>query len=155
MRYYVRLVQGKGLASRLIEFKESDWVSHVELVECNDDDIPNLVLSSRYPGGVAYRRYNDYPVVRDLWFTPSSVQAEWAWRSMEKLIGRKYDWIDIFGIGLAKDWHTDERYICSEAVAWAFEDAGYPLFNTDEQVRRITPAHFLLTPLLSRYKVVR
>ena len=148
--YFVRLVQGRGFNARLIEFKGSDWPSHVELLETDSYDHPIRVLGSRYPAGIAYRGYNDYPVNRDVWFKhPFTSQA---WVSLEKLLGHKYDLLDIFGIGFDEDWHMDGHYICSEAVAWAFEDAGHPLFNPEEEVRRIMPVHFLLALDLVRYR---
>jgi hypothetical protein len=157
MKYYVRLVQGKGIISNLIEFKESDWPSHVELVECDDKDNPIHVLGSRYPEGIKLTGYDAYALNKDVWYghdyAPSCVEN--AWKEMRKLIGRKYNLIDIFGIALDEDWHTDGRYICSEAVAFSFENSGNPLFNTDERVRRITPANFLLTPFLKQNKVVK
>jgi hypothetical protein len=154
VKYFVRLVRGKGLISRIIEFKESDWPSHAEIVETDDADNPIRVLSSRYPGGVAIRGYNDYPVLRDEWFQHRDPQAcQLAWVTLETIIGRQYDLLDIFGIGFATDWHADGRYICSEAVAWAFERCGYPIFNPDEAVRRIMPSHFLLARDLQFYNV--
>jgi hypothetical protein len=156
MNYYVRVVQGKGLVSRLIEFKESEWPSHVELLECYSDDSPVRVLSSRYPAGVAIRRYDEYPIQKEQWFRHSIPEAcQAAWRKLETIIGRKYDLVDIFGIGFAQDWHTDGRYICSEAVAWAFEKAVFPIFPPDVPVRRIMPSHFLLAWRLSLHKVVK
>jgi hypothetical protein len=170
-KYYIRLVEGKGFLSALIDFKESDWVSHVELLQTDDSDVPIRVLSSRYPRGVQYRGYNDYPVCHDAWYTvklPSDA-CERAWKTMETLIGLKYDLKDIFGIGLNTDWHADKHFICSEAVAWAFERIGCPLFSTVTAmsvslhpefspymaVRRIWPRDFLLTRVASVYKVVK
>jgi len=153
MNYYVRLVQGKGLISRLIEFKESEWPSHVELLETDQDDVPTRVLGSRYPSGIQIRGYHDFPVRRDRWYKHAwDMEAcATAWAELERLIGRKYDLRDIFGLAMGTDWHQDGRYICSEAVAWAFEKAEYPLFNLTEPVRRIMPAHFLLAQDLRRY----
>jgi hypothetical protein len=168
LKYFIRLVQGKELVSKLIEFKQSDWPSHVELVETDDYDIPLRVLSSRYPRGVQYRGYFDYPVLHDCWYSvrvPSDA-CERAWLAMQKLIGQKYDLRDIFGIGMNMDWHADNRFICSEAVAWAFERIGVPLFSTSSAmsvelhfspysaVKRIWPRDFLLTRVASLYKVV-
>src|ERR1700729_1757096 len=101
MRYYVRLVQGKGLVSRLIEFHSADWPSHVELLRTDDMDVPIDVLSSRYPGGVKIRGYNDYPVVIDRWYKADC--TELAWTAMTTIIGSKYDIFDIFGISFDTD----------------------------------------------------
>jgi hypothetical protein len=163
VKHFIRLVQGKGFVSRLIEFRtSSDWPTHVELVATTDDDVPSYgVLSSRYPRGVQYRGYSDYPIQRDRWYKvilPSDA-CERAWKAMETIIGQKYDVRDIigckYGIALNEDWHTDHRWICSEAVAWAFEKAGTPLFNPAEPVARITPRDFLLSTLLSLAKVIK
>lgn len=150
MEYYVRLVRGKGIISNLIEFKESDWPSHVELVQVDDYGKPVSVLGSRYPGGVQVRGYNDYDVVHDVWLydTRGRDICKDAWSAMSSLCGHTYDLIDIFGIALNQDWHVDGRYICSEAVAWAFEQIKFPLFNTQHPTKKIVPAHFLLTPYL-------
>jgi hypothetical protein len=164
MIYYVRLVQGKGLLSRLIEFKESEWPSHVELIECTDHNDPVRVLGSRYApwtpdqDGVRIRRPDAFPLVRECWYKTRTVAGpnfcEIAWRKMETQIGRKYDARDIVGISLDTDWHKDGRWICSEITAWSFEAAECPLFNTAEPMRRIWPRDFLLTPRLRLYQVV-
>jgi len=150
------------LIARLIEFKELGlWPSHVELVETDNFDIPIRVLGSRYPDGVAYRSYYAYAVKRDVWYAvrlPSDA-CERAWGALGTLIGHTYDFRDIigckYGLALNEDWHTDGKFICSEAVAWAFEKIGCPLFNPSTAVSQIVPGYFLLTPLISVYKVVR
>ena len=52
----------------------------------------------------------------------------------------------IVGLGLHRDWQEDDRWFCSELVAWAFEKAGEPLFRA-EVLRRVTPQHlWMLAP---------
>jgi hypothetical protein len=160
MKYYVRLVQGQGLISRLIEFKESEWPSHVELLECYDDDRPLRVLSSRYPDGLDFRAPDAFPVQREAWYTAEVPDREpgtcaRALEALSRFTGRKYNWLDILGIAANEDWHTDGRFICSEATAFGFELIGEPLFNAAQPVRRIWPRDFLLTPRLQLYKTVK
>lgn len=62
-------------------------------------------------------------------------------------LGRPYDWIGAVGIGLMRDWHRPDAWICSELVAWAFRQAGRPLLRADH-LRRVTPRDVRLSPLL-------
>jgi cell wall-associated NlpC family hydrolase len=56
-------------------------------------------------------------------------------------VGKPYDWLGVAGIALrGRDWQEDDCWFCSELVAWAFSEAGYPLFRTELQAR-ITPQH--------------
>lgn len=62
-------------------------------------------------------------------------------------VGRPYDWAGILGWGLHRDWQDQERWFCSELIAWAFQQAGHPLLRTPK-VWRITPRDLLLSPHL-------
>ena len=55
----------------------------------------------------------------------------------ESQLGKPYDFTAIVGLGLHRDWQEDDRWFCSELVAWAFAEAGTPLFRTEAW--RITP----------------
>ncbi|MBK5914573.1 YiiX/YebB-like N1pC/P60 family cysteine hydrolase [Rhodocyclus purpureus] len=64
----------------------------------------------------------------------------------ESQIGKPYDFAAIVGFGLRRDWQEDDRWFCSELVAWAFQRAGQPLFRA-ECMHRITPEHlWMLAP---------
>lgn len=65
--------------------------------------------------------------------------------------GKDYDWRGIFGFGIRARLHDKDSWFCSELVAWAFEQAGYPLLRT-EKYWRITPRDLLLSPLLKEFK---
>lgn len=61
-------------------------------------------------------------------------------------IGKPYDLTAVLGIAIHRDWQDSARWFCSELVAWAFEQAGSPLFRADA-VRRVTPEHlWMLAP---------
>lgn len=62
-------------------------------------------------------------------------------------IGKPYDWSGVLGLGFRRRWQDDDAWFCSELVAWAFAEAGAPLFRT--QPWRITPRD-LYIPLLSQ-----
>lgn len=64
----------------------------------------------------------------------------------ESQLGKPYDFTAIVGLGLRRDWQEDDRWFCSELVAWAFQKAGEPLFRA-EVMRRVTPQHlWMLAP---------
>lgn len=61
-------------------------------------------------------------------------------------IGKPYDWAGVLGFGFRRRWQDDDAWFCSELVAWAFAEAGTPLFR--EHAWRITPRDIYI-PLLS------
>lgn len=62
-------------------------------------------------------------------------------------ISRPYDWSAVIGVGLHRDWRRPDSWDCSELVAAAFEQAGFPLLRADH-LNRITPRDLLMSPLL-------
>jgi uncharacterized protein YycO len=60
-------------------------------------------------------------------------------------LGKPYDYSAILGIGLHRDWQEDDKWFCSELVAWSFQHAGHPLFRA-ESLRRVTPQHLWMLP---------
>ena len=60
-------------------------------------------------------------------------------------IGKPYDWAGVLGFGFRRRWQDDDAWFCSELVAWAFAEAGTPLFRTEHW--RITPRD-LYIPML-------
>ena len=62
-------------------------------------------------------------------------------------LSKPYDYEAIVGMGLHRDWQRPDAWFCSELLAWAFQEAGEPLFRP-ELTRRVTPQHFwMLAPL--------
>lgn len=61
-------------------------------------------------------------------------------------VGKPYDWLGVAGIGFRRRWQDEDAWFCSELVAWAFAEAGTPLFR--EHAWRITPRDIFI-PLLS------
>lgn len=58
-------------------------------------------------------------------------------------LGKPYDWRGLLGLGVRRRWQDDDKWFCSELVAWAFEQAGHRLFRPDTH-SRITPQHLWL-----------
>ena len=60
--------------------------------------------------------------------------------------GKPYDLTALFGLLMHRDWQENDRWFCSELVAWAFCQGGSPLFR-QEAMHRITPQHlWMLAP---------
>lgn len=52
-------------------------------------------------------------------------------------LGKPYDWWGILGFWFRRDLQRDDAFVCSELIAWCFQEAGYPLFR--RQAWRISP----------------
>lgn len=62
-------------------------------------------------------------------------------------IGKPYDWTGILGFPFRSNWQDPGRWFCSELVAWAFDQAGFPLLRA-EHLSRITPRDLWMSPKL-------
>lgn len=61
-------------------------------------------------------------------------------------IGKPYDFGAVVGIGFRRNWQQDDRWFCSELVAWSFDRAGEPLFRAGA-LHRVTQQHlWMLAP---------
>ena len=113
----------------------SRW-SHVALV--HGDAIVEAVP------GVGVRRTSFVEAIRDVSdariVSLPGIDEERIFELMCSQIGKPYDWGAVFGIALHRDWQNDEKWFCSELIAWAFAKAGDPLFR-EEVIHRITPEH--------------
>lgn len=58
-------------------------------------------------------------------------------------LGKPYDYLGVIGLGLHRDWQEESAWWCSELPAWAFAQAGEPIFRADS-IRRIAPQHWWL-----------
>lgn len=70
-------------------------------------------------------------------------------------VGKPYDFTALAGFLFRRDWAEEDSWFCSELVYWAFLQAGYRPFRT-EQLHRITPQHLLMIPslrLIEEFKV--
>lgn len=48
--------------------------------------------------------------------------------SAKSQLGKPYDLQAIIGFPLGRDWAEDDKWFCSELLAWCFEQNGYELF---------------------------
>lgn len=118
----------------------SRW-SHVALID-GDDVIEALwprVKVSPLADAIAARPNH---VIVDL---PCNAPDE-VIRAARAQVGKPYDLLAIFGLLMHRNWQETDRWFCSELVAWAFNQAGSPLFRA-EAMHRITPQNlWILAP---------
>lgn len=64
-------------------------------------------------------------------------------------IGKPYDLRAVLGLPFHRDWQEDNKWFCSELVAWAANRAETPLVI--KKVGRITPQDLLQVPFLREW----
>lgn len=128
-------------SSKAIRFFTWSWASHVDFV-LPDDKLLGA-LATQDGGGVRLHDAKDYTRI-ERYQVDAPVDIIDIARTQ---LGKPYDWAGIFGLVLRdRDWESDDKWFCSELVAWAFKQGGYPLLN--ETSFRITPRDLLISPLL-------
>ena len=118
----------------------SAW-SHVDLVD--DRGAVPMLIGAVAPAGVVV-----VPMAERLALASRAVLVEFTVPDRDAVldaalsqIGKPYDWLGVAGIALrGRDWQEDDCWFCSELVAWAFSEAGFPLFRSELQAR-IVPQH--------------
>lgn len=67
-------------------------------------------------------------------------------------VGKGYDYMGVFGFLFRRNWQRTDKWLCSELLAWGFNQAQEPIFR-GEDVARVSPAHWwLLSPSLTLRK---
>lgn len=62
-------------------------------------------------------------------------------------VGKLYDHLFLIGFMLRRNWQDDDRWACSELIAWSFGKGGSPLFRA-KRVGRVAPEHmYMLAPV--------
>jgi len=149
MEILLRFSNTKSFNSKIVQFGTRFWASHVDFIT------PDGKLLGAVPGeGVILRdenrlendRVEIYSVKCNSFKDPHTSPIKIA----SKYIGRKYDWLGILGWTFNRDWEDDNRWFCSELVAFAFKQCGDDIINTNFKIWRITPRDLLLSPRLKR-----
>ena len=129
------------LSSKAIRFFTWSWASHVDFVLPSGKLLG--ALAEQDGGGVKIHDAQGY--TRTERFTVDAPES--IINIAKTQIDKPYDWSGIFGLVLRnRNWESDDKWFCSELVAWAFKQAGYPLLH--ETSFRITPRDLLISPLL-------
>lgn len=139
MQVRIRLFHSAGFYSRVIQCRTwSEW-NHVAFVM---EDGGMLGALSQ---GVCIQ-YKDDDAIYTQDFVVNVPQFDWVWLNAQ--IGKPYDWSAIYGMAFNRDWHSENSWFCSELVAAAFEQSGYPLLRIGQE-NRVTPRDISISPLLS------
>lgn len=131
----------KHISSKAIQFFTWSWASHVDFV------LPNGklfgALATQDGGGVRLHDAENYTRIERFQVDAPESIIDIAMTQE----GKPYDWAGIFGLVLReRNWEDDDKWFCSELVAWSFKQGGFPLLN--ETTCRITPRDLLISPLL-------
>ena len=70
-------------------------------------------------------------------------------RTVLSQLGKKYDYLGIFGYLARSDWQDTNRWFCSELVLWAFQKQGYKLLGNGHPPHFAAPYHLTLLPELT------
>ena len=131
----------RHISSKAIQFFTWSWASHVDFV------LPNGklfgALATQDGGGVRLHDAENYSRIERFQVDAPESIIDIAMTQA----GKPYDWAGIFGLVLReRNWEDDDKWFCSELVAWSFKQGGFPLLN--ETTSRITPRDLLISPLL-------
>lgn len=132
----------RDLLSRAIRVATWSHWSHVALVD------GDRVIEALAPRGVQINdtdhvamRSNEYALVELPCRNPEAVLTAAASQA-----GKPYDYTALLGMALRRNWQEEDAWFCSELIAWAFAQAGEPLYRP-EVMRRVTPQHlWMLAP---------
>lgn len=131
--------------SSIIRHVTWDGDSHVDLVLPPD----GLLLGARLSGGVQIRvpNYSKFTSVNVWAVSMPEENANKIYDAAMSQIGRPYDKMAILNFVLhrKRDWRETQSWICSEFVAWAFEQGGWPLLNPAIPFDHISPRDLKLS----------
>jgi len=136
--------KGKNPFSYLIGWITwSDW-SHVELV-CGE-----VVYGSNADlGGVSTLLLEDrIAQSKRHAFATTPADPDLVRAAITSQMGKPYDWTDIVGVLMHRDWQDDKKWTCSELIAWAHEQAGTHLIHG--KPNRVTPQMLFESALVER-----
>lgn len=137
MQVCVRVVNSSGIISEAIDIDTWSPCDHVELITMDGLG----AFGARSSGGVQVRHldYEKFSFEERFWVEvdDEAGAAAWAWAMQQ--IGKPYDYLDIVGILVHRDWREEGRWICSELVARFFEISKNPIIRPCEKINRITP----------------
>lgn len=109
-------------------FMWSAW-SHSAVIDGDE------VIEATMTKGVTVRTLSDFKNHASKWEIieiPTEDPAA-VIKAMRSQVGKRYDYFGVLGIyvGFHRRWQEDDCWFCSEIIAWAFSEAGTPLFRTD------------------------
>ena len=142
--------QGTSFLSRLIRRFGRYRYSHVALEHTTDGAIVDA-----WKGGVRLihdaHDGHDLDTKIDVYIVPEigEEQASAVFDAAESQVGKPYDYMGVLRFVTRRKHGTDARWFCSELVAWAFEQARYPLLLTPHW--NVQPGQLVTSPRLKYF----
>jgi len=122
------LFKGRGLFSKLIQWRTNSKYSHAAILLPNSDTI----IESWQGAGVRKKKMTDWEdtetfnVDYDPFYTHSIINF------LEAQIGKDYDYLGALGIALNKNIHNKDKFFCFKLVFSAFQCIGVDLLDRTE-----------------------
>lgn len=134
------------LVSRLVKWFTHGNYSHVMLMEPGGRRYIEASGMAK-PPGVQVHDLEDFLASRPEWAfrVIEHPDPQAVWRIACTQAGRPYDWAYFLG-WLFHRRHREHpgKWVCNELIAWACEQAGYPIFPADAEPAWLTPQHLYL-----------
>ena len=127
--------RSRSIPSWLVRLFTWSKFSHVALVS-PDGTMAIEAVWPRVRLGTTNDIYMDNDTVVEIDLSCAHPEAAWAWAKEQ--VGKRYDLVADFGVGLHRDWRDPNEWNCSELVAETFSEGGSPLFRA-EVIDRVTP----------------
>ncbi len=142
MKVSVLFTKQRSLGSYIIRLVTWSNYSHVEIILPDVNTGDNFLFSSTAKDGVNYTRLSkrlaksSKAVIMEI--DSDNFDLALLLKFIESNLLKKYDWLGVIGIGLKRDWQSNNRWFCSEIVASALKYSGVQLFDS-RFYGRITP----------------
>lgn len=139
----VRCSSSHGLFSSVVRWFSNGENSHVDIITPQGH-----LFGARLFGGVKARN-NDIPKhhYTDYIVDIPDEKREAFWFGLFQQRGKKYDIRAIIGWPVRANFNDQDKWFCSELVAWAFHSVDVPLVH-ENQFHRLSPRDLELSMLM-------
>ena len=138
----------KGIFSKLVRFITWSHYSHVDMIVGGDHIIGASVLHGVEEVSLAYRKSVSHRWVIGEVPTIAAEDDDNIYRALKSQVGKPYDWFGILGFLFHRDWQNEDRWFCSELIAWAFDKVGTRILADSVRKSRVSPEHLLMSPMI-------
>jgi hypothetical protein len=144
-------------ASAIIRKVSHSPFSHVDAVIADGQSLlgssdmgPNSPCITGNPQGVAVRphNYQEFDIQRNARLEISDDGKTKFYDALYSRLGKPFDCealLSFLDDGIDHDWQQDDKWFCSELIAWALQTAGYWNGPLRVPMSRITPHDLLMT----------
>lgn len=130
-----------GIGARLIRLGTWSKYSHCDVFTEDGSIIGAVPFKGVIEYDPSIRLKNQYEIC-----VIENVDAAKVIEGVKQQLGKSYDWTGVMSLSIHRDWHSPDKWFCSELLAWAVERAGTPVIN--KYSNRVTPQDLLESPLV-------